>query len=86
MADQQNEIAYLLDERLIKVGLRNNEIDLFIKDVLRTTDVFPEFNLEEINLRLKLLGWGNICADYATIQLVKACHECNMSSNMGHFQ
>lgn len=63
-----------LTKRLADKGLETNEIDLFIKDVLRNTIDSPWQNMEMIKGRLHLLGWGGDYIDYGTIQLIQACY------------
>ncbi len=72
---EMDKIRKSLDERLVAKGLGKNEIDLFIKDVVRVVDASPELNLETIKGRLKLLGWRDDYVDYWTIQLIRACYQ-----------
>ena len=70
-----DKIREILAERLAAKGLENNEIELFIKDVIQVVTGSPGQNLETIKSRLQLLGWQDDYADYGTIQLIQACYQ-----------
>jgi len=75
IAREMDKIKASLDERLGAKGLHKNEIDLFIKDVIRIVSASQGFNLETINGQLQLLGWQDDYADYGIIQLIQACYQ-----------
>ena len=62
-----------LSLRLAAKGLLDTEMHLYTHDILRILQIFPAIDLEKINHRLRLLGWNHE-ADYATVQLIAACH------------
>jgi hypothetical protein len=70
-----DKIRAKLAERLAAKGIEDNEIDLFIKDVVRVVTHSPESNIETIKGQLLLLGWPDNYADYGTIQLIQACYQ-----------
>ena len=69
------KIRATLAERLAAKGLEKNEIELFIKDVIRVVTGSPGSNLETIKGQLQLLGWRDDYTDYGTIQLIQACYQ-----------
>ena len=75
VARDMDKIRLKLNERLTAKGLESNEIELFIKDVIRVEAGSQGQNLETINGQLQVLGWQNDCADYGIIQLIQACYQ-----------
>lgn len=63
-----------LSTRLKKKGLMENEIPLFVSDIVNSLQRRPSLNGPEINRRLRLLGW-RCDADNTTLALVTASHE-----------
>ncbi len=70
-----DNIRAKLAKRLATKGLESNEIELFIKDVVRVVARSPGSNIETIKGQLKLLGWRDDYTDYGTIQLIQACYQ-----------
>ncbi len=68
------DIRTYLAQRLVAKGLEDNEIDLFIKDVIRNMIDSPWHNLATIKGQLHLLGWCDEYTDYRTLELIQACY------------
>ena len=69
-----NNLMKQLSKRLREKGMMDNEMSLYILDVLRILRISPAVNLKMMNNRLKLLGW-HYEMDCATADIVSACHE-----------
>jgi carbonic anhydrase len=75
ITESMGQIRATLAERLTAKGIENNEIDLFVKDVVRVVTHSPEANIETIKGQLQLLGWQYDYSDYGTILLIQACYQ-----------
>lgn len=75
ITESMDKIKATLAECLTAKGLEKNEIELFIKDVIRVVTGSPCSNLETIKGQLQLLGWQDDYADYGLIQLIQACYQ-----------
>ena len=64
-----NVIRVMID-RLVEKGLEIDTIPAFIRDVANVFGSNPHLDLQELNSRLKLLGWFGFDLDDHTLQLI----------------
>jgi len=75
MESNQVDIEQLLLQRLEKIGIEQNLIPGFIKDLSNSFFIDPEMDLVRAVSRLRYLGWDDFDLDYHTYQLAKECLE-----------
>lgn len=75
-----NQIKEVLLQRLEKSGLESGQIPGLIKDIANAILSTTYVNLEEVNKRLRFLGWDNFQLDEHTLQLVIAHLEVSDST------
>jgi len=68
-------IRGILIDRLIEKGMEKNTIPPYIRDLANTLEVDSHFSLQELNRRLRLLGWDDFELDDHTFQLIIASLE-----------
>ena len=61
--------------RLIKMGIEPCLIPGFVRVLTNSLSVNPHINLQQVNKRLKYLGWDDIEIDYHTLSLAVECFE-----------
>ena len=61
--------------RLMMIGIENDIIPFFIRDLKTTFTIYPLSSHREIGNAINQLGWGDIELDYQTFQLAKAYFE-----------
>ena len=61
-----------LKARLIERGMKASSITAFIRNVLNTMEAEPLLSLNELNKRLRLLGWNEFWMGGYTFQLIQA--------------
>jgi hypothetical protein len=64
-------LLYRLENR----GFETGAIPRFVKDVANTLSINHHTDLQEMNRRLNLLGWGPVELDYHTFQMIIASLE-----------
>jgi hypothetical protein len=67
----------ILQNRLEKKGLIGPEISPYLRDVFNSLDSGEEINLDDLNNRLKRLGWADVDLDDHTLQMIIASAEKN---------
>ena len=77
-----NKLICRLSTQLKAKGLMDNEMNLYIRDILRTLKLSSTANLITMNNRLRLLGWSYE-VDGAIVDLVSACNEDDLAINIG---
>ena len=61
--------------RLIKMGIEPHLIPGFIRVLTNSLSINPHINLQQVNKRLKYLGWDDVELDYHTLSLAVECFE-----------
>ncbi|MBN1277732.1 MAG: hypothetical protein JXA35_09605 [Deltaproteobacteria bacterium] len=64
-------------DRLIRKGVETNSIQGFIRDLINTCTSYANLTIQELNVRMNLLGWKDIELDDHTLQLIIATSENN---------
>jgi len=60
-----------LRTRLSERGMKASSMTAFIRNVLNTMEAEPLLSLNELNKRLRLLGWNEFWLDGSTFQLIQ---------------
>lgn len=69
------ELLQVLIERLAKKGVRINVIPAFIRDLASVMVANSYSSLQELDRRVKSLGWDDFELDDHTLQLIRAILE-----------
>jgi len=72
MESKNTDVEKSLFNQLEQKGIEQNQIPLFIKDLMSTISLDDSSDLLRINDRLHVLGWIDFELDYHTLQLTKA--------------
>ncbi|MDY6881594.1 MAG: hypothetical protein V2J25_05330 [Desulfatiglans sp.] len=67
-----DRLIRILIDRLTGQGLEVTFIPAFIRNLAHSIIGNPDISLEDLNSRLRLLGWGNITVDSYTLSLILA--------------
>ena len=70
-----SEYIKALISRLETKGMTKSEIPGFVWSLKSCLLDKPEMNCNQVNERLRYLGWSDIVLDYHTLQLAIACFE-----------
>jgi hypothetical protein len=70
-----DQLTESLLHRLENRGFEAVAIPRFVKDVASTLSINHHIDLQEMNRRLNLLGWGPVELDYHTFQMIIASLE-----------
>lgn len=65
-------IEHLL-QRLEEIGIEQNLIPGFMKDIANSLFTNSDMNYSQVNERLHSLGWNDVELDYHTFQLAREC-------------
>lgn len=68
-------LKQILLQRLEEQGIDVRNIPGFIRSLAGAVLNHPEMNLDQVNQRLRYLGWESCNLDYHTFQLAIACFE-----------
>ena len=80
MDKHSNDLEKILINKLKGIGLVNNLIPRYIKDMSYSFQTDPSVSLSDVNDRLHFLGWEDVELDYHTLQLAIASFEREQSS------
>ena len=69
------QLKEILIHRLVDQGMGPNMIPGFIRSLAATFTYHPHINLQQVNKRLRYLGWDDVELDYHTLSLAVACFE-----------
>jgi hypothetical protein len=70
-----HDIKTFLEQHLEKMGLSQNMIPGFLKNISNFFMDHREMDLSEINEKLQYVGWDDIEMDYHTLELARAWYE-----------
>jgi len=72
-------------ERLARRGMEVASIPAFIRNVGNTVSAFPSMSLQELNNRLRLLGWDNFELDAYTFYLMLSTFDPDLGVELIRF-
>jgi hypothetical protein len=61
--------------RLVEKGIEPCLIPGFVRVLTNSLSVNPHINLQQVNKRLRYLGWNDFELDYHTLSMAVACFE-----------
>ena len=73
------EIKSIMIKRLIGKGIKINNIPAYIRDLANIFTDHSTLSLQDLDLKLRLLGWDDFELDDHTLQLIVAFFEANDS-------
>ena len=79
------ELIRILIERLAGKGMEINTIPAFIRDLANIMVANGYSSLQELNRRLKSLGWDDFELDDHTLQLIIAIFEPDLAYKQPHW-
>ena len=74
-----DDITKVIQKRFVEKGSEIRMLPSYIRDLTNILAVRYDLNLQEINIKLRLLGWNDFELDYHTLQLIIAFIESNDS-------
>lgn len=75
----------VLQEHLLDRGMKPSSIPAFIRNVLNSIEERPLLSLDELNTRLKSLGWDDVKLDSYTFQLIETDYGRDLNSEVQPF-
>lgn len=73
------DIKSIMIKRLIDKGIKINTIPAYIRDLANIFTDCSTLSLQDLDLKLRLLGWDDFELDDHTLQLIIAFFEANDS-------
>jgi hypothetical protein len=67
----------ITEDRLVRKGVESNNHPAFIRDLVNSYTAHSYHTIQELNERMKSLGWNDIELDDQTVQLIMAISENN---------
>ena len=69
---KNSNLKEVLTKQLKEKGIEQNQMPLFMKDLVNALSVSDSLDLSVVNNQLHVLGWTDFELDYHTFQLAKA--------------